>query len=170
MNQKNNLFSYLILLVFLVSGVGGCKSLSEKFVRKPKTKRITVVAPEDELRVDPRLAYERHFVFAKVWLDEFRSSVGSKSQKRQRESLEQAIRNIRILAEYYPSEYDEKKELLYKYIRELKQIYKELCDLERKRLPLTRLEAKIEQVRRDFHINFLPSRQPEDIWSKLNIE
>ncbi len=159
-----------ILLVVITIFLCGCNGLVKKFIRKPKVQPLQVVKPKSEYQLDPRAIYERHFVFAKVWMDEFRSSLDSPSKKRQRESLEQAVRNLEILNDYIPEKYAEKKEKLTGYIQKLRKIYADLQELQRARLPLTRIKNRIEELRRSFHRDFLPSRQPEGFFKDLLIQ
>ncbi len=158
----------IIILAFSFV-LSGCTGITKKFIRKPKENASQVIAPKSEYQLDPRMVYERHFVFAKVWIDEFRSSVDSKSRKRQRESVEQAIRNLEILNDYIPDDYPEKKEKLQGYVQKLRKIYSDLEELQRSRLPLTRIKNRIEELRRDFHREFLPSRQSEEFYQSLII-
>ncbi len=158
-----------IILLVLAIFLSGCKTLREKFIRKPRQSSTVVKAPEKDFEVDPRLVYERHFVFAKVWMDEFKNSLDSLSRKRQRESWEEAIKNLEILYDYIPEAYSEKKERLKKIISDLRQVYGELVKLQRARLPLTRVKQRIEEIRREFHVYFLPRRQPEGFFSALRV-
>ncbi len=157
----------VLVLSFILSG---CTGITKKFIRKPKEKAGQVIAPKSEYHLDPRMAYERHFVFAKVWIDEFRSSIDSKSRKRQRESVEQAIRNLEILNDYIPDDYPDKKAKLQGYVQKLRKIYSDLEELQRSRFPLTRIKNRIEELRRDFHREFLPSRQSEEFYKSLIIK
>ncbi len=158
---------FLVLAGLLLAG---CGSLAKKFVREPKEEKTTVRAPSEEYSVDPKVVYERHFVFAKVWMDEFKSAMDSDSRKRLKKSVEQAVYNLEILADYLPSDYEEEKKQIQEYANRLRTIYKEVLKLKEAKLPVTRAKKKVDQIRREFHNRFLPSKQPPELWDRLRVE
>ncbi len=160
----------LILLTPCFLLTAGCKAISDKFIRKPQNKKIKTVIPNKNFQVNPRLAYERHFVFVKVWMDEFRSAIDSNSRKRLKESFEQAMNNLIILYDYFPDEYKEKKDKLQEIMNRFKKLYDEVKKARVVKSPLTVLKNKSDALRREFDLLFWPSKQPEDLWDKLDIE
>ncbi len=158
----------LVVLAGLL--LAGCGSLAKKFVREPKKEKTTVRAPSEEYSVDPKVVYERHFVFAKVWMDEFKSAMDSDSRKRLKKSMEQAVYNLEILADYLPSDYEEEKKEIERYANQLRAIYKEVLKLKEANLPITRAKKKVDEIRRRFHNRFLPSKQPPELWERLVVE
>ncbi len=161
---------FIILGCCFLLSVGGCKSISDKFIRKPKDRKIKTIIPDKTFHVDPRLAYERHFVFVKVWMDEFRSAIDSNSRKRLKESFEQTMNNLMILYEYFPDEYQDKKDKLQDIMNRFKRLYDEVKKARVIKSPLTSLKNKSDALRREFDLLFWPSKQPEGLWEKLNID
>ena len=159
-----------LVLVFAVFSMYGCKSIAQKFIRKPKkTSEVDIVVPKQGDAVNPRLAYERHFVFAKVCMDEFKSAMGSMSRKRLRESLDQAVENMQILYDYFPEPYQRQRQELSNMMEALRHIYAQVQQAKASNMPLTVLKNKVEALRRKFDLLFWPSKQPESIWGLLVI-
>ncbi len=158
-------------LVVVCLATSGCvSSLRKKFVRRKKVIGASVIAPVEKEIVDKRISYERHFVFVKVWMDEFISSMDDKNTKRQKKSKEEIIYNLEILKDYIGNEYEDKKKWIDYCIQEIEKIYSQLRRYQSARMPLTRLKLRVEELRRKFHIEFLPDSQPEEFWETMEVK
>ncbi len=146
---------------------GGCLStIKQKFTRQPKSgKNASIIKPiESDQGMSIRQAYERHFIFAKVWIDEINVALDTDSAKRVKEALDNAVENLEILQHYFASAFGKGNEDIARYIAELNDLVEKAIKAKRLKQPITLFRNKIENIRIDFHKKFLPSRQPEELW------
>lgn len=119
--------SQVLLLVTsycLLFTLTGCDAFVRKFTRKPKTQEFPeaemILAPEEYqgMALSPKQQYQQDFLFWKTWQDELIVSLQEKrSQKKQMDCLQQAIRNLENLR---PLLREELREVLERYIEQEK--------------------------------------------------
>ncbi len=113
--------SYCLLVTVL-----GCDAFVRKFTRKPKIQEFPetemILAPEEyqEMALSPAQQYQQDFLFWKTWQDELIVSLQEeRSQKKQVDCLQQAIRNLENLR---PLLKEELGEVLERYIEQEKRL------------------------------------------------
>jgi len=155
---------FLFIMSFLLLSTGCVSAIKEKFTRKPRQSRASVVKASDEDVFNIRRAYERHFIFAKVWMDEINVALDGESAKRVKDALANAIENLTILQRYFEDALGSPAVEIDDYIKGLKGSVESALKKKRRREPITRFKNKIEHIRIEFHKKFLPSKQPSQLW------
>lgn len=118
-------FAFSVIGLLLIAGITGCDAFVRKFTRKPKKtdmrqEEMVLVPQEYKPTMNSEQAYRQYFVFWKTWQDELIESLLQKrSQKKQIDCANEAIKNILSVKALLNKEKQNKLDI---YITQLKEL------------------------------------------------
>ncbi len=117
-------FFIVLILGFLMVNLTGCHALRKKFVRK--NKKETPPPLYLELREYPKAPtkemYHEYYLFVRGWLEELKRAIEeNQSPKRQKKSIDEAIKNLEQVMYYYNERGKEKIAPLHQRFLQLRE-------------------------------------------------
>ncbi len=115
----------LVIDLLLIASIIGCDAFVRKFTRKPKKtdipqEEMVLVPQEYKPTMNSEQAYRQYFMFWKSWADELVESLLQKrSQKKQIDCVNEAIKNLLNLKALLNEEKQKKLDI---YITQLKEL------------------------------------------------
>jgi len=115
----------LVIDLLLIASIMGCDAFVRKFTRKPKKtdipqEEMVLVPQEYKPTMNSEQAYRQYFMFWKSWADELIESLLQKrSQKKQIDCVNEAIKNLLNLKALLNEEKQKKLDI---YITQLKEL------------------------------------------------
>lgn len=112
----------LLLVCAIAAGIAGCDAISRKFTRKKEIKKepyMFYTPALTEQQYPNADLYKRHYVYWKTLVEDLITHLGENS-KRDRQTFDDAIGNLRFMARYITG--DDNIKILNKRINELENI------------------------------------------------
>lgn len=150
--KKKIFFLSMIGIALLFSG--GCYSLRKKFIRKRKeTPAPLYLELKEYPEVPSEDMYNEYYLFVRGWLDELIQAIRENtSPKRQKKSIDEAIKNLEQIIYFYNQQGKEKISPLYTEFKSLREkIYDPYFIFQKNHTYIIR---KIEKLKRKFEKNF----------------
>ncbi len=114
----------LLLIFVIASGFSGCYSLRKKFTRKraKETPPPLYLNLKEYPKVPTKDMYDEYYLFVRGWLSELiRDIENNISPKRQRKSIDEALKNLEQIVYFYNEEGKKKINPIYKELVKLRE-------------------------------------------------
>lgn len=145
----------LFLLLSVMVNLNGCYALRKKFTRKPKKEESAPLYLDlkEYPKVPTRKMYHQYYLFVRGWLEELKRSIEENiSSKRQKKSIDQAVKNFEQIMYYYNEEGKEAAAPMHsKLVKLRKKVYDPYFSASSN---FTYVLRDISRIKREFENNF----------------